>query len=117
MNNVIQNLINKSFDSISYDLQSYTDVITKSNLEGFVIKVFLLLVGISMSAGMIYYTFNQKHTNKKSKPTIIRIRRKKFHYIPNSNLTKGEKITHSIYIGLYAAIYIGAIITFVIGVI
>lgn len=107
MQNQVQNILNNFFNNISYDLASYTDVVSTNNLENFFTKGMLLVVGISMAQILIFYTLNNfSKLDRDIKQVKLKCRGKKISDFRKVEYTKQDHLVHSIYYIFYATIYI-----------
>ena len=61
-------VLNEFFNNINYDLAHYSNVITESRLENFLLKAILLLIGISIIKILGFYALNNVLTLIKKLP-------------------------------------------------
>lgn len=116
MDNKVQNLINNFFNNINWDLNSYSDVITYSNIEHFIFKGISLIAIFILARILLFYTINNfTKLDRDIKGKWLSIKGKKVKLIS----FKKEKFTvlHAAYLIVYTSIYVVAIMAFIKGVI
>lgn len=120
-------VLNEFFNNINYDLAHYSNVITESRLENFMLKAILLLIGISIIKILGFYALNNVLTlikklprdldtlgktkkNKLKKVVVLKnngTKVKKLHPIYRQfKYRPWEHIVHGLYMIMYATMFV-----------